>query len=310
MRTQESEALVSVIVLTYKTFDHLFDTLSSVISQDYPNLELIISDDASENFPQAELENWIACTDLQGRIRVRILRHEQNVGTVAHANMAAAAANGEYIKFLSPGDGFRVPYAVRSLTALAKESGAAIVTSPSVLCRGSLSSELYQFPRKRCVRILQSRQPRALFDTLARANIISAVGTLYKRTFFENRRLDESYRYMDDWPTFLAYVREGHKIPCLDEAVTLYMIGEGVSSAYSSAYKSPKLREDMIQCYRKEILPYRDMLSPFTKRLADYHLRELQRPSGGQTSLQDLPFSLYFSIRARLKGIVTTLLSK
>ena len=37
--------LISVITLTYKNYDRLFQTIKSVIIQDYPNIEYIISDD-------------------------------------------------------------------------------------------------------------------------------------------------------------------------------------------------------------------------------------------------------------------------
>ena len=36
--------LISVIILTYKQQNYLFDTIKSVLEQDYPSLELILSD--------------------------------------------------------------------------------------------------------------------------------------------------------------------------------------------------------------------------------------------------------------------------
>ena len=41
---------VSVIILTYNQMDYLYDAIKSVLNQDYPNIELIVSDDASCNF--------------------------------------------------------------------------------------------------------------------------------------------------------------------------------------------------------------------------------------------------------------------
>lgn len=42
--------LVSVIVLTYRKFDLLEENLNSIYMQDYPNIEIIIGDDGSDNF--------------------------------------------------------------------------------------------------------------------------------------------------------------------------------------------------------------------------------------------------------------------
>ena len=46
--------LVAVIVLSYKNVKGIYDTLDSVLSQDYENIEIIISDDATPNFCEEE----------------------------------------------------------------------------------------------------------------------------------------------------------------------------------------------------------------------------------------------------------------
>lgn len=35
---------VSVIILTYNQMDYLYDAIKSVLNQDYPNIELIVSE--------------------------------------------------------------------------------------------------------------------------------------------------------------------------------------------------------------------------------------------------------------------------
>mgnify|MGYP000424525881 CR=1 FL=1 len=50
---------VSVIILTYNQMDYLYDAIKSVLNQDYPNIELIVSDDASCNFQKGMLEKFI-----------------------------------------------------------------------------------------------------------------------------------------------------------------------------------------------------------------------------------------------------------
>ncbi len=48
--TQTKHPLVSVIVISYNNFQFLVDSIQSVLEQDYPNLELLISDDASMGY--------------------------------------------------------------------------------------------------------------------------------------------------------------------------------------------------------------------------------------------------------------------
>ena len=42
--------LATVVVLTYKQFDNLQRNLNSIFIQTYDNIEIIISDDGSQNF--------------------------------------------------------------------------------------------------------------------------------------------------------------------------------------------------------------------------------------------------------------------
>ena len=48
--------LVSIIVLTYNKFDGFYDTIQSIVKQEYKNYELIISDDHSTNFPMKDVK--------------------------------------------------------------------------------------------------------------------------------------------------------------------------------------------------------------------------------------------------------------
>ena len=95
---------VSVIVLTYEHFSQLYSTLDTVAAQDYPDIELIVSDDASSSFPQEDIDAWAVAHAREG-LHVSVRRNRENIGTVAHANVAAKQAQGQYIKFLPPGDG-------------------------------------------------------------------------------------------------------------------------------------------------------------------------------------------------------------
>ena len=46
-------------MLTYKKFDYLYEALDSVFIQDYPNIEIIIGDDCSPEFPRKEIDQYI-----------------------------------------------------------------------------------------------------------------------------------------------------------------------------------------------------------------------------------------------------------
>ena len=45
----------TVVVSTYRNFNYIYKTIESVLMQNFDNLQLIITDDGSENFPKEEI---------------------------------------------------------------------------------------------------------------------------------------------------------------------------------------------------------------------------------------------------------------
>ena len=254
------EPRVTVIVLAYGNFGALEKTLRSVAEQTCAIDEIIVSDDASgEKFPAVLRESFPG---------VRFQVNEKNVGTVAHMNTVAKEVQSEYIKFLSGGDAFSDPQALEALVEFAKEEKAPVVTSQAVVCTEKLARQLYPFPGRRAKRLKSSSTEQ--FRVLSISNLISAPGTLFHRSFFMRLGgFDESYRLLEDWPAWLRLTREGYAIPLLDRVTCLYAAG-GISSKELDAYHAPRLREDMLLCYKKEILPYLNAFSSKEVRRVRY----------------------------------------
>lgn len=294
----EGLPLVSVVVLTYQDFRYLFDTLETVLAQDYPQMELLISDDGSDAFPERRLTDWLKAHSAK-RIPVRVRRNPVNVGLVRHSNRAARETEGQFVKFLSPGDGFVSPESLSVLTAFARQEPEPMVASPALVCSGSFANVRYQFPSARRVGQLRRQSPRRLFSVLSSANIISAVGMLYRREFFEAGGFDPSYRNLDDWPTWLKRYRQDERIPCCPTPTVYYMLG-GISSADGTAFDSALLREDLRRCLETEILPYRSRLSWWGRSVAQYQYGRL---TGTRSAAGLLPEG-YFRLKKAVKRLV------
>ena len=242
---------VTAVVLTYGGFGELERTLCSITEQTYPINTVIVSDDASgEKFSSALRKRFC-----NAEFRV----NQKNLGTVAHMNVLAAQVESDYIKFLAGGDAFSDPHALESLVTFAARLATHVVTSQSMICTSSLRRPLYPFPGKRAKK-LEGTGPEQ-FRTLACANLISAPGTLFRRSFFTQLGgFDESYHLLEDWPAWLRLTREGHGILYLDRVTCLHSVG-GVSSKHLDAHHAPQLKQDMLLCYEKELLPFLNRFS-------------------------------------------------
>jgi len=93
-----NQGLVSVIVPAYNAESFISETLDSVLSQTYENLEVIVVDDGSCDLTAAIVKN-AARRDR----RVKLLR-QQNLGVAAARNLAIERASGEYIAPLDADD--------------------------------------------------------------------------------------------------------------------------------------------------------------------------------------------------------------
>ncbi|MFJ8544563.1 CDP-glycerol glycerophosphotransferase family protein [Streptomyces sp. NPDC093586] len=107
----------SVIVPAYQVQAYLHECLDSVLSQSYPDLELIVVDDCS---PDAcgEIADEFAARDP----RVRAVHLPRNEGLGPARNAGTERATGDYLVFLD-GDDTLTPDALRSIADRIKETG-------------------------------------------------------------------------------------------------------------------------------------------------------------------------------------------
>jgi len=162
-----------------------------------------------------------------------------------------------------------------ALVGFGAEKKSLVVSSKAMVCNEDLSRELYPFPRSQANRLF-SKPPQAVFESLCVKNNVSAVGTLFSRKFFTDfGGLNEDYRLLEDWPTWLRLSREGETIPFLDQVTCLYAVG-GVSSASGDAFCGEKLKDDMLLCYEREIFPYMENFSSASKEQIAYGYARLQ----------------------------------
>lgn len=270
MMQKQEMPLVSLIILTYRNFHQIEKTLHTILMQDYPNKEVIISDDGSETFLDIAEQEQIRLLCKSKNTPVLILQNAHNLGIVQHSNAAAKRCKGQYIKFLPPGDGFLDKGSLSRMVAFALEQDTQIVTSPSYVCKGSFQNICYEYPSKRKCKALRNARPEKLFRKIAAKNFISAIGTMYRKDFFENGGYDCKYRHLDDWPTWLQQYRAGRRIPCMERPTVLYMLG-GISSSGGNAFDSELLRDDLRTCYEKEILPYKKRMSMLSRWMIGYY---------------------------------------
>lgn len=88
---------VSVCIPTYNAAEYLRECIESVLSQDYEDLEIVVSDNASTDSTCDIVRSY-------SDSRIRLDRLERNQGMAFNFNHAASLARGTYVKFLCADD--------------------------------------------------------------------------------------------------------------------------------------------------------------------------------------------------------------
>jgi glycosyltransferase involved in cell wall biosynthesis len=107
------DTLVSIGLPTFNRASSLRKAIESVLSQDYKNIELIISDNASSD------ETRMCCEEYGSRdTRIRYIRQPINCGMTANFREVLAHATGEYFMWLSDDDWLGPSYISRCISEL------------------------------------------------------------------------------------------------------------------------------------------------------------------------------------------------
>ncbi|MDX3773499.1 glycosyltransferase [Chromatiaceae bacterium AAb-1] len=135
-RNEQSMPLISVYMPTYNRVEMAVRAIESVLAQDYPNLELLVVDDASTDNTWTVLTNKYINDD-----RVRFFRQNPGQGACAARNRAITEARGEFVTGIDDDDEF-LPHRLSSLYA-AWDDKYSCVCSAYIWDYGTVRKTLY-----------------------------------------------------------------------------------------------------------------------------------------------------------------------
>ena len=104
---------VVALVPTWRAESFIDATLQALAAQSYPNLEILISDDASPDGTAARCEAYAARDP-----RVRLIRQPHNLGWTGNVNALLREAHGDYFLFAFQDDLLEPSYIERCVAAL------------------------------------------------------------------------------------------------------------------------------------------------------------------------------------------------
>lgn len=245
----------TVILTNYNGEQYIFDALDSIFIQDYPNIQLIITDDASTSFNQLSIEKYIARHKRENIKNVQILANKKNLGTVKTLNNALKKATGEFVLFFASDDQLADRCVLSNFCSAFKNKRKEIVTSQWIICDQNLKSiKNYINPIEAWYFNLAASKQQ--FFRLCKSNLYGAGATSYRMTVFEKYGFfDEKYRLLEDWPFWLRISWNKGKL-FYKNFNGLYHRSGGISESTNKLSLNKKeFYNEILQTFRMEILP-------------------------------------------------------
>lgn len=226
--------LATVFVLTYKRFDHIYANLDSIFNQDYPNIEIIVSDDGSTDFPKEEIINYIAHNRGSNIKNVIVLDNKVNVGTVRHINNLLKHATGDVYIPLSQDDEFASGKVVSLIMNLYQDRhfDVLLTSRNGVNKEGSVVGA---YPSEKARRKLDRMTTKELFCAFSESRYagMASGSAMYVNALFYKKvgPYDERYMLWEDGPFIHKCLRLGYKVETAYDIVSInYEQTEGISS--------------------------------------------------------------------------------
>lgn len=236
--------LVSIGVITYNSSHFILETLESIKSQTYKNIELVVTDDCSTDDTVDICKQWL----MQNRnyfTNVNLIVASCNTGTSANYNRAVNGSQGEWFKGIA-GDDLLMPDCIENnLNYIINNPDTNVLFSQMLAFQKKNDGTIEEYPYLQSVKSAAS-----LFTTLSTHDqylallednpiVCTNAPTLFaRRDLLLKYPFNEYYKYSEDVPEWIKLTKLGVHINCMDIITVKYRRGDTITSMSKSFYSS------------------------------------------------------------------------
>lgn len=211
------QPLVSVIVVSYNHSKFIRENLDSIKSQTYPNIELIIADDASPDNSVEVFEAWLSENNYPAKKNF----HKQNTGLATTLNECLEMVSGKYVKLIAADDYLHpesIEKCVKKLEELDEEYGMVFTDTYTIDNNSKIQKDFANFSEIGNVSPEQFSK-----DLISKGNRIAALTVLMKFEALKKTGKYDTKFIIEDYYRWLK-INELYKIAYIDEKLTYYRL--------------------------------------------------------------------------------------
>jgi glycosyltransferase involved in cell wall biosynthesis len=207
------DSKVSVLIPSYNQENVIEQTVMSALTQDYDNLEVIVSDDASlDQTPQILREIQTKYPE-----RLKIFLHETNLGVTKNHTRGLLECRGDFIAF-QDGDDLFLPGKIKKQVEFMLNHPDCTISSHDVDVFDSETGRTLYLWSKRF-----GQREGGARELVRYGNYLSSVSVMVRRMHLPEYGYDDRIRIGSDWLLWLEVLSRGKgKIRYLDEVLARY----------------------------------------------------------------------------------------
>lgn len=240
----KSDKLVSICIPTYNGEKHLKKTLESVLSQDYSNIEIIITDDISTDSTKDVIDGF-------NDPRIKYYKNPKNLGLGENWNNAVSKANGEFVKLLCQDDILFSGAISAQVNALQENPSATCCIGNTSVIDENDKEIMKRFRFKKSKLVNGKKFAKKSFR--GRNIYAEPANLMYRRQYFDILGgYDTNFKYTIDWD-FAIRVSCLGDIYCTDAPVMSFRVNSTSETSRLYSKKDKFLIKDTMKLIDKHI---------------------------------------------------------
>ncbi len=204
---------VSVLIPSYNQESVIEQTVLSALTQNYDNLEVVVSDDASiDGTPQILRE-------IQGKYpeRLKLFLHQTNVGVTKNHTRGLLECSGDFIAFQDGDDLFLPEKIKKQVEFMLKHPDCTISSHDVDVFDSETGRTLYLWSQR------FGQREGGIYELVRYGNYLSSVSVMVRRIHLPEYGYDDRIRIGSDWLLWLETLSRGKgRIYYLDEILARY----------------------------------------------------------------------------------------
>ncbi|CAM4013451.1 putative glycosyltransferase EpsE [Pseudomonas reidholzensis] len=212
-------AVISVMMPTYNAENYIVAALDSILQQDYPDLQVVVSDDASSDGTQAIIRQYAE----RYPSKITAIYNQTNLGVTRNCNLALSHCTGTYISLFA-GDDIMLPGKLSRQVALMESD------PECVLCYHPV--EIFDSATDKTLFVTNQHPREDVYtcqDLLLKGGIPGGCSIVLRRSALPEGGYDSRLKTVSDWLFFLEISLKG-RLRKLDAVLARYRKHAGGAS--------------------------------------------------------------------------------